>query len=263
MLTKYEAFLDADNALWGYYAKNNSCEKHFHRRIELSYVESGTKTVTVGNSTFSVGAGDIVYIPQYYPHQYSDSEDCSDYIFCIPVTAISDLHDVFKKNVLPLVMQDRSFNTEEILPLLKSFFRLVKSENILVVHSYTNIIFSSLFNHYKQSVPLNVQDFGIATDILHYIEEHFNEDITLESLALHFNYNKFYFSKFFNKQFNVNLKRYLNSVRSQHFISELRKNPDRNVTDLIFESGFSSTSTFYHFFYENYNKSPKELLKEL
>jgi AraC-like DNA-binding protein len=85
----------------------------------------------------------------------------------------------------------------------------------------------------------------IISDILSYIDTHINEQITLESLAREFGYNKSYFSRLFNDHLGISLNNYVNFVRLNRFEQLMAKNSDKSVTELIYEAGFSSTTTFY------------------
>ncbi len=263
MLADYEDFLDLDPTLWGYFAQNNHCTRNFHQRLEFCYIVSGQKRVIIGDKEYTVTADDIIFVPRYAPHQYFDAKDCTDYVFCLPINSITDIEDVFKKSTLPFIMQNKDFNREKILPLFSELYKYSKSEKTLIVRSYINIIFSLLFEQYPKASEGRLIENNIATDALTYIENNYMQNITLEDIARHFGYNKFYFSKIFNKNLNVNIKTYINSVRTKHLLNKLRNSAKANISELIFEVGFSSTSSFYRFFDEHYGMSPREFLQKL
>ncbi len=263
MFAYYEDFLDLDSTLWGYFAKNNHCIRNFHQRLELCYIASGQKKVIIGSKEYTVTADDIVFIPKYAPHEHSEAKDCTDYVFCLPISSTVDLEDIFKKTTLPFIMQNKDFNRQKILPLIQELYNYNKSDKSLIVRSYVNIIFSLLLEKYPKNNESGLIENNIITDVLTYIENNYMKNITLDDLSKQFGYNKFYFSKLFNNQLKVNIKTYINSVRTKHLLNRLITSPKENISELIFDVGFSSSSSFYRFFGEHYKTSPKEFLRKL
>ncbi len=79
-----------------------------------------------------------------------------------------------------------------------------------------------------------------------YIDEHFNEELSLAFLSKMFGYSPKYFSSAFNKYFGVNLRSYLNYVRVKKSIEiEKRLRGSHTISEIIFTSGFSSRETYY------------------
>jgi AraC-like DNA-binding protein len=82
----------------------------------------------------------------------------------------------------------------------------------------------------------------ISLDIIHYIDEHYMEKITLDSISQYFGYSKYYFSRLFNRLFHCSLNSYINSVRLRAI--EEMSNKD-NKTNKITKAGFNSLSSYY------------------
>ena len=89
----------------------------------------------------------------------------------------------------------------------------------------------SLLGLILQYVPLSeVEDSNktILSNIVHYVNEHFTEKLTLDGISKHFGYSKYYFSKLFNKNFKCHFNDYVNSVRCRHVITLLNTTPNQN-----------------------------------
>ena len=82
--------------------------------------------------------------------------------------------------------------------------------------------------------------------VKHYIEEHYNEDLSLSFLAQKFGYNAKYFSSSFHKHFGVKLRAYINHVRVKKSLEiEKKIGGCYTINEVIFCSGFNSRETYY------------------
>ena len=94
----------------------------------------------------------------------------------------------------------------------------------------------------KIPYPNNEFDLIYNEHILQYIEDHYNETITLDEISRHFGYSKYYFSRLFNRTFHCTLNAYINSVR----VRAVSKMPEeQSKTEKIIEAGFNSLSSYY------------------
>lgn len=55
---------------------------------------------------------------------------------------------------------------------------------------------------------------------------------------------------------------YINLVRLQQMMKKAKRKSDVNITELAYECGFDSLSTFYRYFKKVYGINPTEALKE-
>lgn len=110
----------------------------------------------------------------------------------------------------------------------------------LTILGLINEHYSSIFNEaYRHNQRYN----KIIIDVIQYIESHYKEKLTLEDIATHFGYSKWYFSRFFNKYFGCSLPVYINSIRCSKI--EQKKKSTLNKTYTILDEGFSSLSAYY------------------
>jgi len=96
---------------------------------------------------------------------------------------------------------------------------------------------------------------------LNYIDEHYSEPITLETLASVFGYNKYYFSRLFNSYIGENINSYINMVRINNVLALAKKQQKANLCELAYACGFDSMATFYRNYARYYEKPPTALLK--
>jgi YesN/AraC family two-component response regulator len=127
----------------------------------------------------------------------------------------------------------------------------------LVKKGYINIILGMLLDHYPTISVKTADGMEIMVDILHYIDEHYKEPITLESIADAFGYNKCYFSRMFNRYIGESLLNYVNIVRLREFMERMKEKNPPAISKLAAECGFESMPTFYRAFTKLYGESPK------
>ena len=105
---------------------------------------------------------------------------------------------------------------------------------------------------------LQVFTANFLLDLIQYIDQHSNENLTLDRLAEQFGYNKFYLSRIFNKTLGASLTDYVNQVRVQKFVKQYRDGWEGNIADLAFSCGFESIPSFYRTFSRVFSMTPKE-----
>ena len=115
-----------------------------------------------------------------------------------------------------------------------------------------------LLSHYPL-VPVKRSDsVDLMVRVLCFLDENYADKMTLDSVSAEFGYNKYYFSRLFNKYIGESLTNYIHIVRLQHFMRKRKKNKTASIADLAMDCGFDSVPTFYRCFKKIYHKSPKE-----
>ena len=108
-------------------------------------------------------------------------------------------------------------------------------------------------HHSKVSIPMNnsenkqreyIERFLYVCD---YINEHFNENLTLDEIAALSGFSKFHFSRLFKQFTNTSFYKYLNHIRIDNAVDLLMDNR-HTITDVALRCGFSSLSAFIRMF---------------
>ncbi len=95
-------------------------------------------------------------------------------------------------------------------------------------------------------------------NLIQYINEHFAEKITLESLSKDFGFSKNYICRLFQKNVNKSLNLYLRDIRLEHALA-LLKDKTVLVKEVAYRSGYPDYYNFSRVFKEKYGLSPKEM----
>lgn len=88
--------------------------------------------------------------------------------------------------------------------------------------------------------------------------ENYRSPLSIQDVAEHCNYNKYYISRIFNSTFNCNLNNYIDLRRLEALIDEKSLHPDRSTQEIAVKVGFPTERTFYRVFKSTYGCTPKE-----
>lgn len=109
----------------------------------------------------------------------------------------------------------------------------------------------------NQQQPSEVGEDTVIESAKRYIEENYMLELTLTSLADHYNYNSTYFSEIFKEAAGISFIQYVTEVRMKHAI-RLLKETQLTVWDVTELTGFRSPSYFSSKFKKLFNISPSD-----
>ena len=256
----YEGHRDKQYDLYFSSAVTEKCPKHFHRNFELLYIkDSEPFDVEINGMQYQVSTDDIIFVTNYYVHSF-ESTGHKQHCLIIPPFISGDFASKFKKKTFPPILNDKEFN-KTLLPLLENEDMTKGSQ--IIKKGYMLVLIGKLLDHYPMVKLETNTDIEVIVKILNYIDENYDKNITLDTISSVFGYNKYYFSKLFNRYVKENLTSYINIVRIQNVMKKARKVSKPNIAQLAFENGFDSLATFYRYFSKLYETSPTEYLEKL
>lgn len=109
--------------------------------------------------------------------------------------------------------------------------------------------------------PMNKEQ-KLMERVIRYIEHHYTDDISLETVAAIAFMNPYYFSSFFKKQMKQNFKQYVTDLRMNQAIS-LLKNTDMMVYEIADKVGYKNARHFSDMFKKHTGKLPQEFKSSL
>ena len=241
----YEAKKDTNGRIYAEIQKEFTSRYHFHRAFEITYIFEGSEKYLVEDEQFSVDTDQIIFAHRFYRHRSYGDSSSRKYVIAVPANISHDISALLDDSTLPTLMADKEFN-RSLRPYFEALIKTDSSTPEIIVKGYVSLIFGLLSEHYKNIVivPKN-RNVSTIIDILNYVDDHFEEPISLTDIAKAFGYNKSYFSRLFNKFVGTSLNDYLNFVRLNRFELLCQSNENENLTDLAFKAGFQSLATFY------------------
>lgn len=260
----YEAAHDRADAVEFFHGGGHTMP-HFHRCIEMLYVTDGAIECEIGGEKFLAEKDDIVFTRKCAVHELIPAPDYENCVLIIGQRYSDDFLSIFQKRTLPAHLSDRPFNRS----LRGCFDALGKAVNAgpgpgteLIVKGYIDVIVGNLLGHYERVPADSTPALGTVVAVLNYIDEHFAEPIDLASVSAAFGYNKYYFSRLFNRYVGETLNSYVNMVRVRSLVARAQREEDPRLAVLVFECGFDSMTTFYRNFARFYDEPPTEIFKK-
>lgn len=99
------------------------------------------------------------------------------------------------------------------------------------------------------------------TEILHYINEHLDSDLSIDALSRQFFISRRYLMQIFQQETGYSIGKYINAKRLFWARDKIRHG--MSLTDACFSSGFHHYSTFARSYYRMFRTTPGTLKKEL
>lgn len=238
---------------------------HFHRCIEIIYITKGAMRCEIDGKKFLAEKDDIVFSRKCAVHELIPAPDYKNHVLIIGQSYSDDFSSIFQKRTLPAHLCDRAFN-KGLLHCFVSLGKAVNGEDFpgaeLVKKGYIDVIIGSLLGHYERVPTDSTPALGTVVKVLNYIDEHFREPISLDTLSSAFGYNKYYFSRLFNRYIGETLNSYVNMVRVRSLVAQAQREESPRLASLVFDCGFDSMTTFYRSFSRYYDCPPTELFKK-
>ena len=226
----------------------------FHSAIELYFVDEGEMEVFINDQKAILKKNQMSVALSFDAHTYKTVKDSQSSVLIIPAYMCEEfvLGLKHKRTVYPYITD------EETVLKIKACVKELSRNGINSVQKkgYIYVILGIILDSLRfEELSENI-DIDLSTKILMYINDNFQKEISLETVAEEFGYNKCYISRYFKNCFGVGLSRYITMVRLKNAVM-LMSEEKNTITYCALESGFNSMRTFYRCFKEEFGSTPK------
>ena len=255
-------FHQPDNSIGGFkYTPNiyEYCEwgHHFHKSFELVYVIDGELETQINDNIAILKKNDFAFVLPNDIHYYHTKKYSKVWIGVFSEDYVYD----FSKYIHAKTSEKIAFECNRTeLAFLKEVLINENKPDIYILKSALYMV----INRYLKQIPLVEKkryDENLSHIAIEYIENNFKEDITLKEMAKTLGYDYYYFSKWFNRAFNINFKTFLNQYRLE-YAKNLLATTEKDISVIAMESGFGSIRNFNRVYKNFTGNSPKEMRKE-
>jgi xylan 1,4-beta-xylosidase len=242
---------------------------HWHQSVELIYILNGSTNITVKEVTYTLKEDDLLLINPYEVHSLQ-AEHCVLASFKIQLS-------MFDKNVLseiPLhfdcnsaTTEDKSifFDTKRLLALLIKANTEQNNSTQILSKSFSYALLYELISKFgieeKQQDVEGNQSLSRMEEILNYINDHYHEKISLNTLAEVTYLTVPYLSRIFKRCMGINFSEYLTNVRLSFAVSDLTNTND-SIETIAEKNGFPNSRSFVTAFKDTYGHLPSAYRKD-
>lgn len=251
---------------------------HWHPEIEITYVQKGTMCYKVNHMVYHLKEGDIVFNNSGALHSgtMENQKDCA----YIPVTFDSRLiygffqstvnskyvDPVIQDSMLPAICIDQSEPWHK--PFREYLLRIIDLDEkkpdfyeldiTICLQSMWRLLLEHI-TYEPQASRENSLEYDRIKKILSYIEENYQNKITLNDIAGHIHLCESECTRLFKRHMNTTLFAFLQEYRIERSLEFLRA--DQPVSAVADKAGFSDPNYYSKVFAKIKGCSPREYRK--
>lgn len=249
---------------------------HWHPELEVSYIYEGTAQFHIDYDYFDSQAGDIILIrpngmhsihPKGRERQVSDTLQFHldlighSYLDTVSLRYLQPLQNSTYK-FIPIIKPDM-MGYAEIKDCLFEIFKLIKEKGRhfeLLLKAKLNEFIYLLF-YYRYVIRKTTDDAYRKNEkirqLIDYINQHYDQTLSIETLAKRMGYSKTHFMTVFKKQTGTSCTEFIIQVRLSKACEELI-NTSASILEIATNVGFNNLSNFNRQFKRYYQLTPSQ-----
>lgn len=249
---------------------------------ELGYMLSGDRLTITPDCSYALHAGSVGTMPPFIYHRTLPLSDApyNNYLIKFTPDFVRPLTDSFGPHILDeLFSQLANHFTEKmrgrILLYFEELYELFQSDSpydkFRIQWMLCDLLLAILTNRLPAQSPdgngANGGPFLHRTpltppiiDAVYYMEQHYQENPSLETVALLAGYSASHFSRLFHAQLGKSFSEYLTRIRIRH-VQDLLLNTQKSVTEIALETGYLHTGNLSEQFRQQTGMTPLQYRK--
>lgn len=243
---------------------------HWHRAIEIIYIQTGALTVTVESYTQKLTAGQCILINSNVVHSTQCTIPNTAIVFQIPLDFIETYIPQVRSLLFHLPEGSADPKERTKLDIFKNTLEKMQIANDMqpdgFLLRFNSLLFEVLFQLYHSfSTKVMHSDFSKKkkeldrlNPVLQYTTEHYNEPISIQEIADVACLQPGYFCRFFKNNMGTTFLEYQNELRLSHIYQDLITSKDP-VNVILDRHGFTNYKLFRRIFREHFGDTPLKI----
>lgn len=246
---------------------------HWHRAVEIIYMQEGSLDVTVESENFTIQKGDCIVINGNVLHSTKCTSPNTAILLQIPldfmekyIPDLGQLIFLFDFRTKDQRQQTKQAMFKTILEQLQ-IINNVRPDGYLL--RFNSLIFELLFQLYhnfavkilQSNTSQKKKDMNRLEPVLDYISKHYREPISLNEIAEVACLQTGYFCRFFKKKMGITFLEYQNEYRLSFIYRDLITTRDP-VHVILGRHGFTNYKLFRRMFLEHFGNTPTQIRKQ-
>ena len=246
---------------------------HWHRAVEIIYMQEGELEVTVESRTFTIHADDCILVNGNVLH----STKCTAPNIAILLQIPLDFMEKYIPDLGQLIFLF-DFRTKDQRQQTKQAMFKTILEQLQIINNdrpdgyllrFNSLVFELLFQLYhnfavkilQSNTSQKKKDMARLEPVLDYISEHYREPISLNEIAEVACLQTGYFCRFFRKKMGITFLEYQNEYRLSFIYRDLITTRDP-VHVILERHGFTNYKLFRRMFLEHFGNTPTQIRKQ-
>ncbi len=229
---------------------DNMVKSHYHEYFELYYLEAGERYHMIQDRLYKIYPGEFLIFPPYMMHHSYGEKNIEFKRFLLyfrkEEVGASSLLRMLEKGT---GVYKPDVRTKQLIHrMLEGLLKEQEQKGTLFEfysHTLLNMILLIIVRQIQ--VPVKEEKKGRMGEVINYIHTHYQEDITLDSLAQRFYVSPYYLCREFKKYTNSTIIQYLNVTRIMNAQRKFMET-DGNITEISKATGFSNITHFNRVF---------------
>ena len=247
---------------------------HWHEEIEVIIILDGSCDYRINLNSFIANKGDILIIDSQSLHSLTaipnENMTWASFVFNMNMLKSSNTDGALLKYIapllnhkhqLPIILKDNIECYPKIFDVIENIIYCYYENDIAYELELKSLLFKFFSLLYKNDLIEKHQNKNNLTNkiklVLNYINDHYSEDISINTLADLCEYSEYHFMRFFKKHIGLTCIQYINNLRLEKS-SILLTSTNNAIMDISLEVGFDNLSYFNKLFKRKYNLTPKE-----
>ena len=241
--------------------------RHWHRSIEIFLVLEGELEFFINNVSLPLSAPDFVIVNSNEIHSIESPKPNTTIVVQIPVGCFAGYLDEDDYAVFSRQSEEENLKLVRLIVQIykayqqKGFAYELKVQSLFLELLYL-LVTVFMKKEEDQGNIRKKRHLDKLSRITSYMKKHYNQNITLESVAGEFGFSPTYLSRMFKRYANVSYKTYLLNLRTEYGLREMM-NTANSLSDVAMNNGFPDSRAFAKAFAKRYGCLPSEYRRRM
>lgn len=250
---------------------------HTHNYYEFYFFLNGEVSIWIEDTCYRLSTGDMILIPphvHHHPDIHSAEEPYQRFIFWISEEYCNDLMSISPDYVY--LMQHVKVSHEYVYHYDVIGFNMVQSKIIQLIEELHSdrfgknaktalcvkdlLLYLNRTIYEKQHPNTPKEEQSLYQNLVLFIEDHLDEELSLHQLANEFFVSKYHIAHIFKENVGLSIHQYIVKKRLAMCRDMILSHTE--ISEAFLLCGFKDYSSFYRSFKKEYGMSPREY-KEL